>query len=585
MFTVLFWIPFFTFYKTSLGIEMKISKGVTDIFFGKMDPSGTFLWLKTYGGKYDDYAGDIKRTNNGDIYLSGSYSDSVEFIPGQIEFTQSYEMFMLKLDSADNEKWLFSTSNPTTFPFFEVSSNCYDGDNGIYIGGRVFDYYSDSVNFQSSGNTDYFYNNNIFNGFVTKLDTAGNYQWTKLYASTNDDHVDYLTFNKITSQLLISGRAGNDTIDFDSTILSDTLSFSNGLFGNYLLSVSKNGDYNWLKLLFADSGGPEELKAHIETDNKGNIHALSTFASTIDVNPGYNDTLLYSPSPGGVSYSSYSVILDSLGDYIQSYQYKTRSNADISYGFGKDPYDNFYIGLFNGVNTSTDTLIIGNDSLISDKFTRDIIKYNLCYPSSDSIAVSSCYSYTSLSGKYVWNSSGIYKDTVMNFIGCDSIITINLNIDTADVSISTNGNTISSNANFSNYQWLDCNNSFLPIAGATSQSYTATANGNYAVEVTQNGCIDTSSCVSITTVGLLENTFEKKITLYPNPTNGHLNINLDSMHSNVMVDVKNILGQEVLKENFESIESFDLKIEDLNGIYIVEIASGDEHITIKVIKE
>ena len=50
---------------------------------------------------------------------------------------------------------------------------------------------------------------------------------------------------------------------------------------------------------------------------------------------------------------------------------------------------------------------------------------------------------------------------------------------------------------FTFYQWLDCNNNFEPISGATAQNYTAIDNGNYAVVVNENGCIDTSACTAI----------------------------------------------------------------------------------------
>ena len=51
------------------------------------------------------------------------------------------------------------------------------------------------------------------------------------------------------------------------------------------------------------------------------------------------------------------------------------------------------------------------------------------------------------------------------------------------------------------YQWLDCNNSNAIIVGETSHQLNASANGDYAVEVTySNGCIDTSACYQVTNV-------------------------------------------------------------------------------------
>ncbi len=78
-----------------------------------------------------------------------------------------------------------------------------------------------------------------------------------------------------------------------------------------------------------------------------------------------------------------------------------------------------------------------------------------------------------------------------------------------DISVTQSGITLKANATSAQYKWLDCNNGYAVIAGATSQTYTPTSNGSYAVEIKQNGCIDTSACYSITNIGVIENDFYK----------------------------------------------------------------------------
>jgi len=51
--------------------------------------------------------------------------------------------------------------------------------------------------------------------------------------------------------------------------------------------------------------------------------------------------------------------------------------------------------------------------------------YENCLSKSE-ISVQICGNYTSPSGNYTWATSGIYTDTISNYAGCDSIITINL---------------------------------------------------------------------------------------------------------------------------------------------------------------
>lgn len=56
-----------------------------------------------------------------------------------------------------------------------------------------------------------------------------------------------------------------------------------------------------------------------------------------------------------------------------------------------------------------------------------------------------------------------------------------------------------------NYQWLDCNSSFDIILGETTQGYTPSQIGSYAVVVDEGLCADTSACYNITSVSLIEN--------------------------------------------------------------------------------
>ena len=91
----------------------------------------------------------------------------------------------------------------------------------------------------------------------------------------------------------------------------------------------------------------------------------------------------------------------------------------------------------------------------------------------------------------------------MNVNGCDSLITLNLTVNTPNTSVTQAGANLTSNATSATYQWLVCPG-FTPIVGETNQSFTASANGDYAVAVTENGCTDTSACYTVIGIGIQE---------------------------------------------------------------------------------
>ena len=210
--------------------------------------------------------------------------------------------------------------------------------------------------------------------------------------------------------------------------------------------------------------------------------------------------------------------------------------------------------------------------------------YQLCENTSDTIARTACNRYVSPSKKYTYTKSDTYYDTIPNAAGCDSIITINLTINSTDVSVTNSSPTLTANATGATYQWLDCNKNFTKINNAKSRAYVANSNGNYAVEVTQNGCIDTSLCINLSNVQILENTFGTSVKLFPNPTNNEVNIELGKHYNEVSVIVRNALGQEVMKESFNNTNAFELNIPGETGLYILELHATGHKALLRVLK-
>src|SRR5690606_5327116 len=84
---------------------------------------------------------------------------------------------------------------------------------------------------------------------------------------------------------------------------------------------------------------------------------------------------------------------------------------------------------------------------------------------------------------------------------------------------------LTANTTGASYQWVDCNNANSPIAGETNQSFTVTAVGSYAVEVTQNNCVKTSPCITISNISVNKlNGKTTNLIIYPNPSTGMFTI-------------------------------------------------------------
>jgi len=230
-------------------------------------------------------------------------------------------------------------------------------------------------------------------------------------------------------------------------------------------------------------------------------------------------------------------------------------------------------------NTATHTLLngVGCDSIVTLDLTIN-------YSSLETDVITACDSYTWIDGNTYTTSNNTATYTLTNSVGCDSVITLDLTINTvSDVSTTIAGNTITANNTNSSYQWLDCDNGYAPISGETNISFTAITYGTYAVEVTENGCVDTSACELINLVGLRNYTKQNTFSIYPNPTGRTFNIEFEASQQSIDVYIYSITGKLVRNQHFEHQSIVELSLDQPTGIYFVTVQTPEISITSELI--
>jgi hypothetical protein len=162
-----------------------------------------------------------------------------------------------------------------------------------------------------------------------------------------------------------------------------------------------------------------------------------------------------------------------------------------------------------------------------------------------------------------WDNS--QKATLVKFVECD-----------VDLTVSFAGISLTSNADGATYQWFDCN-AFATIPGQTGQSFIPTANGSYAVIVSDGLCSDTSTCTNFT-LGV-EDAAEYAIHLYPNPTSDVLTI--DAAERVLGYHIYNVQGAEVLRGSEHTIPVAHLA----DGLYFIEINTATDLVRRRFVKK
>ena len=164
-------------------------------------------------------------------------------------------------------------------------------------------------------------------------------------------------------------------------------------------------------------------------------------------------------------------------------------------------------------------------------------------------------------------TAGPISCTITDANGCTA--TVNFVITEPDMINSTVtqvDGTLTAGQDGASYQWYKCPDVLL--AGETNQSFEATEIGDYKVEITVGSCVETSACVTVSTLSVKPTEAISKFLMYPNPSSGSFHIQ-SALEGDFYV--VNLLGQVVKTFDVEANIMKTIAVNDLqNGIYFVK---------------
>jgi hypothetical protein len=260
------------------------------------------------------------------------------------------------------------------------------------------------------------------------------------------------------------------------------------------------------------------------------------------------------------------------------------TSQSVSVCFG----DSYSIGsnTYSASGTYTDTLsnIGGCDSVVVTTLT-------VAPQLTSSQTINACNVDTVYVGSSAYTVSGVYVDTLISINGCDSIVTSNINFGGLNAAVSTTnfGGTLVASPSGLSYQWMNCQDNTV-IISATMQNYTPSANGQFAVIVSDtSGCIDTSSCITVTSVGVEETVALNEMSVYPNPNNGLFTVSIPNADYNEMtIEVVSIDGKVIYSDKFSNVSGTFTNEIDMtnaaNGTYFLRVTADGTTTVVKVVR-
>ncbi len=210
-------------------------KGDNDMFLAKYDLNGNLLWAKKGGGNYNDKGLAVTADINGNIYVTGFFTDTASFSGTTIYGNGNRDIFIAKYDSIGNFQWVRQAGSSQRD---EAKSIICDHSGNIYVTGM----YSDGAAFGSAILTSPL---GYFNIFLAKYAPDGSLIWIKTAGGDYDDVAWSITKDNA-GKIYITGEF-NAYAHFDNIALTTT-----GKANIFVACYDESGNAQWAK----SAGGP-----------------------------------------------------------------------------------------------------------------------------------------------------------------------------------------------------------------------------------------------------------------------------------------------------------------------------------------
>lgn len=608
--------------------------GLSGYFSATYDSTGKLIWPVGWDASSLSYPISLAPLDSGDFVIGGNFRNDLYLEPypsTAVKLTtkpNEQQLFLAKYGPFGSLQWGFGlpTSKSASFKKSRIDDLVSDNENNLYLLGMS----NDEIDLDPGPNKNIFGTKDSVGQFVAKYDTDGAFKWAveiinSYYALAGDITIDN------GSNLCYRGQFGTDTV-----VVIDKSGRTIKLFpeilntgSSYLVSVDSAGNYRY-SLIFNTTVWP-----CMSPD--GSLYAYGMYRDTVDIEPGPGRTMIGKPGGKGAFISKFnqegdfqwgfSIEGDNKSIDISAFEFDAFGNLYLSgYVFDSvdfDPSSSSYFTKERGVflakydprgqflwNTVFSTFrgrftriaIDNNNIYMSGRFEDSIdlhtgidtssflypgednaflAKFN-CRSIYDTVFASICSGDEYLFQGEVYSRSGVYAHSYRHATVCDSSVLLFLEVKAEPYVTRMGQKTLKANTSNASYQWVDCDNGYASIAGATSQSFTPSVNGNYAVIVSQGGCSDTSDCMAITSVGAAYSVPTTPVSLYPNPAQSsiRLSFSLDK-GSSATISIFSMEGRELIKKQMDTLpvgqQTIRMDVSDLPaGLYHVLLVADNK---------
>lgn len=248
-------------------------------YISKLDSNGNFVWAKNFITG-ETKGESITVDSLGNVYSVGKIFSTSDFDPGPSTYTlfgSSGSLYISKLTNSGNFVWAKATAANNFNQTFSLTLDLF---NALYINGS----YNGTVDFDPGTGIDSYTSVGVQDGFITKLDTAGNYKWTKTLKSSNTCYGASITTDA-NGNLYSAGYYYPDA-DFDPGVATYSLT-ATGFGEMFILKLDSIGSFLWAKTTqggFSSFNTSHVFAYSLALDSQNSVYITGPFSGRVDFN-------------------------------------------------------------------------------------------------------------------------------------------------------------------------------------------------------------------------------------------------------------------------------------------------------------
>lgn len=241
----------------------------TDLFVVKLNPAGSYMWSRRFGGTLDDRAFGVATDGNNGVVVTGHFRGGLDFSAGASPLSTAgdFDIFVAKFDTNGIYEWSKQFGDSSDQFGYRVAT---DSANNVVLFGS----FEGTVDFSganaldSAGDTDL---------FLAKFEADGTYLWSQRYGDAETESAFDVAIDSADNIWVTGGFAGD--LDFGGGALT-----SAGVADAYVARLDGGNGDELFAQRYGDAQGQHGKAIDIAPGNA--VFVAGEFGGSIDLGGG-----------------------------------------------------------------------------------------------------------------------------------------------------------------------------------------------------------------------------------------------------------------------------------------------------------